>query len=143
MPVPVETPWVEMGEGGVEARLGTPNVVGGKDEFVDGLWVEGRDIVSWGVSVGESLLIMRKRVIGIGDGVGVLTVMGNEGRGKGGMMEGWGIELEGDAHSCCYLFNRECVWGREEENGDSLVREVLLFMSLLVLSLRICYYDQS
>ena len=49
MPVSVETPWVEMGEGGVEARLGTPNVVGGKDEFVDGLWVEGRDIVSWGV----------------------------------------------------------------------------------------------
>ena len=92
---------MEMGEGGVEARLGTPNVVGGKDEFVDGLWVEGRDIVSWGVSVGESLLIMRKRVIGIGDGVGVLTVMGNEGRGKGGMMEGWGIELEGDVDVYC------------------------------------------
>ena len=34
MPVPVETPWVEMGEGGVEARLGTPNVVGGKEELL-------------------------------------------------------------------------------------------------------------
>ena len=36
MPVPVETPWVEMGEGGVEARLGTPIVVGGKERVVEG-----------------------------------------------------------------------------------------------------------
>ena len=36
MPVPVETPWVEMGEGGVEAGLGPPIVVGGKEEFVEG-----------------------------------------------------------------------------------------------------------
>ena len=41
MPVPVETPWVEMGEGGVEARLGTPIVVGGKEELLRGKWVEG------------------------------------------------------------------------------------------------------
>ena len=97
MPVPVETPWVEMGEGGVEARLGTPNVVGGKDEFVDGLWVEGRDIVSWGVSVGESLLIVGRWVIWVGEGVGMLEGMGNGGMGTGGMMEGWGVEGEG----CC------------------------------------------
>ncbi len=81
---------MEMGEGGVEARLGTPIVVGGKEEFVDGLWVEGRDIVSWGVSVGESLLIVGKWVICVGEGVGMLEGMGNEGMGKGGVMEGWG-----------------------------------------------------
>ena len=46
MPVSVETPWVEMGEGGVEARLGTPIVVGGKGEL---LRVECVDSGSWGV----------------------------------------------------------------------------------------------
>ena len=60
MPVPVETPWVEMGEGGVEARLGTPIVVGGRSELLRVEWV---DSVGWGVSVGESLLIMGKWVI--------------------------------------------------------------------------------
>ena len=45
MPVPVETPWVEMGEGGMEARLGTPIVVGGKEEL---LRVECVDSWSWG-----------------------------------------------------------------------------------------------
>ena len=40
MPVSVETPWVEMGEGGVEARLGTPNVVGGKEEMLRVEWVD-------------------------------------------------------------------------------------------------------
>ena len=87
MPVPVETPWVEMGEGGVEARLGTPNVVGGKGEFVEG------EVGGWcglGCSVGESLLIVGKWVIRRGDGVGMLEGMGNEGMGKGGVMEGWG-----------------------------------------------------
>ena len=49
MPVPVETPWVEMGEGGVEARLGTPNVVGGKEELLRVGGVEGRGGESWGV----------------------------------------------------------------------------------------------
>ena len=49
MPVPVETPWVEMGEGGVEARLGTPNVVGGKVELLRGKGVEGGGGVGWGV----------------------------------------------------------------------------------------------
>ena len=48
MPVPVETPWVEMGEGGVEARLGIPNVVGGKGELLRGKWVERRGGVGWG-----------------------------------------------------------------------------------------------
>ena len=51
---------MEMGEGGVEARLGTPNVVGGKGEFVEG------EVGGWcglGCSVGESLLIVRKWVI--------------------------------------------------------------------------------
>ena len=63
MPVSVETPWVEMGEGGVEARLGTPIVVGGKGEFVEGE-VGGRE--EWcglGCSVGESLLIVGNEVI--------------------------------------------------------------------------------
>ena len=46
MPVPVETPWVEMGEGGVEARLGTPIVVGRKEELLRVEWVDG---VGWGV----------------------------------------------------------------------------------------------
>lgn len=46
MPVSVETPWVEMGEGGVEARLGTPNGVGGKGELLRVEWVDG---VGWGV----------------------------------------------------------------------------------------------
>ena len=49
MPVPVETPWVEMGEGGVEARLGTPIVVGGKEELLRVGEVEGRSGESWGV----------------------------------------------------------------------------------------------
>ena len=49
MPVPVETPWVEMGEGGVEARLGTPIVVGGKEEMLRVGEVEERDGVGWGV----------------------------------------------------------------------------------------------
>ena len=66
MPVPVETPWVELGEGGVEARLGTPIVVGGKGEVLRVGEVEERD------------------------GVGMLVGMGNGGMGKGGMMEGCG-----------------------------------------------------
>ena len=37
-----------------------------------------------GCSVGESLLIVRKWVIWVGEGVGVLEMMGNEGMGKGG-----------------------------------------------------------
>ena len=49
MPFPVETPWVEMGEGGVEARLGTPIVVGGKEELLRVGEVEGRGGVDWGV----------------------------------------------------------------------------------------------
>ena len=40
---------MEMGEGGVEARLGTPNVVGGKVELLRVEWVEGRGGVGWGV----------------------------------------------------------------------------------------------
>ena len=40
---------MEMGEGGVEARLGTPIVVGGKEELLRGKWVEGRGGESWGV----------------------------------------------------------------------------------------------
>ena len=43
-----------------------------------------------GCSVGESLLIVGKWVIRRGDGVGMLEAMGNEGMGKGGVMEGWG-----------------------------------------------------
>ena len=43
-----------------------------------------------GCSVGESLLIVGKWVICVGEGVGVLMGMGNEGMGKGGMTEGWG-----------------------------------------------------
>ena len=43
-----------------------PIVVGGKGELLRVEWVEGRD------------------------GVGVLEEMGNEGRRKGGVMEGWG-----------------------------------------------------
>ena len=49
MPVPVETPWVEMGEGGVEARLGTPIIVGGKGELLRVDEVEGSGGESWGV----------------------------------------------------------------------------------------------
>ena len=63
MPFPVETPWVEMGEGGVEAGLGPPIVVGGRGELLRGKWV---DSVGWDgleCSVGESLLIVRKWVI--------------------------------------------------------------------------------
>ena len=45
MPVPVETPWVEMGEGGVEAGLGPPIVVGGRGELLRVEWV---DSGSWG-----------------------------------------------------------------------------------------------
>ena len=43
-----------------------------------------------GCSFGESLLIVGKWVIRRGDGVGMLEGMGNEGMGKGGVMEGWG-----------------------------------------------------
>ena len=45
-----------------------------------------------GVVVGESLLIVGKWVIWVGDGVGMLEGMGNGGMGKGGMMEGCGGE---------------------------------------------------
>ena len=37
---------------------------------------------------------------------------------------------------CCLLLDREGVWGREGENGDSLVSEVFLFMLMSVLLLR-------
>ena len=40
---------MEMGEGGVEARLGTPIVVGGRGEVLRGKWVEGRGGKGWGV----------------------------------------------------------------------------------------------
>ena len=40
---------MEMGEGGVEARLGTPIVVGGKEELLRVGEVEGRSGVGWGV----------------------------------------------------------------------------------------------
>ena len=40
---------MEMGEGGVEARLGTPIVVGGRGEVLRVCGVEGRDGVGWGV----------------------------------------------------------------------------------------------
>ena len=30
-------------------------------------------------------------MIWVGEGVGMLEVMGNEGMGEGGMMEGWGV----------------------------------------------------
>ena len=49
MPVPLETPWVEMGEVGVEARLGTPIVVGGRVELLRVEWVEGRGGKGWGI----------------------------------------------------------------------------------------------
>ena len=39
---------MELGEGGVEARLGTPIVVGGKGEVLRVEWVEGRGGESWG-----------------------------------------------------------------------------------------------
>ena len=40
---------MEMGEGGVEARLGTPIIVGGKGELLRVEWVEGRGGKGWGV----------------------------------------------------------------------------------------------
>lgn len=97
MPVPVETPWVEMGEGGVEARLGTPIVVGGKGELLRMEWSGVEGWCGLGCSVGESLLIVGRWVIWVGEGVGMLEGMGNGGMGTGGMMEGWGVEGEG----CC------------------------------------------
>ena len=42
-------------------------------------------------------------MIGIGDGVGVLTVMGNEGMGEGRVMEGW--EVNGRVMIVCILFS--------------------------------------
>ena len=83
---------MEMGEGGVEARLGTPNVVGGKGELLRVEWSGVEGWVGLGCSVGESLLIVGKWVIRRGDVVGMLEGMGNEGMGKGGVMEGCGGE---------------------------------------------------
>ena len=40
---------MEMGEGGVEARLGTPIVVGGKGELLRVEWSNGVGGVGWGV----------------------------------------------------------------------------------------------
>ena len=39
-------------------------------------------------------------------------------------MEGCGGELEGVVDVYCLFLDREGVWGREGENGDSLVREL-------------------
>ena len=56
---------------------------------------------------------------------GVLEGMGNEGMGKGGMMEGCGGELEGVVGAWCVFVIREGAWGSNRENGDSFVSEVL------------------
>ena len=92
---------MEMGEGGVEARLGTPIVVGGKGEFVEGEVGGREERCGLGCSVGESLLIVGKWVIWVGEDGGVLEAMGNEGMGKGGMMEGCGGEWEGGIGVYC------------------------------------------
>ena len=62
-----------------------------------------------GCSVGESLLIVRKWVIWVGEDGGVLEGMRNEGMGKGGMMEGCGGEWEGVVGVYCRFFDREWV----------------------------------
>ena len=56
-----------------------------------------------GCSVGESLLIVGKEVIWVGEDGGVLEGMGNEGMEKGGMMEGWG--WNGRVMLVCIVFS--------------------------------------
>ena len=82
---------MEMGEGGVEARLGTPIVVGGKGKLLRGKWSGREGWCGLGCSVGESLLIVGKEVIWVWEDGSVLEAMGNEGMGKDGMMVRWGV----------------------------------------------------
>ena len=56
-----------------------------------------------GVVVGESLLIVEKKVIWVGEDGGVLEEMGNEGMEKDGVMEGWGVN--GRVLLVCVVFS--------------------------------------
>ena len=46
------------------------------------------------------------------------------------------MNWRGGVGICCHFNNRKGVWGREGVNGDSLVREVFLFVLLSVVLLR-------